>query len=119
MCWSGRVIAVTLVQEAVMTNRTFAAALRFSAAVFAALTVQVYTQGEVVDPATKTLPNPNPKVVKNWGELPNGRMWGSTAGGDIGPDGNVWAYDRCGTNTCADSKVDPIVKFDRNTGKLL
>ena len=75
---------------------------------------------DVVDPASKPLPNPNPKVIKNWGELPNGRVWGSTAGVDIDPiDGNVWAYDRCGANTCEGSTVDPVVKFDRQTGKLL
>jgi hypothetical protein len=77
------------------------------------------TQADVVDPASKPLPNPNPKVIKGWGELPNSRTWGNTAGVDIGLDGNVWAYDRCGTNSCADSKVDPIVNFDRATGKLL
>ena len=77
------------------------------------------TQGEVADPASKPLPNPNPKVIKNFGTLPDGRMWGNTAGVDIGPDGQLWAYDRCGTNSCAGSNVDPIVKFDRNSGKLL
>jgi DNA-binding beta-propeller fold protein YncE len=77
------------------------------------------TQGEVADPTTKALPNPNPTVIKGFGMLPDGRVWGSTAGVDIGPDGHVWAYDRCGANTCATSKVDPILKFDRNTGKLL
>ena len=75
---------------------------------------------DVVDPATKNLPNPNSTVIKNWGELPNGRVWGSTAGVDIDPiDGNIWAYDRCGANTCEGSTVDPILKFDRRTGKLL
>ena len=70
--------------------------------------------------ASKPLPNPKPTVIKNWGELPNGRTWGSTAGVDIDPnDGNVWAYDRCGANTCEGSSVDPVVKFDRKTGKLL
>ena len=81
--------------------------------------VTAFTQGEVADPAIKPLPNPNPKVVKNFGALPDGRVWGNTAGVDIGPDGHVWAYDRCGTNSCAGSNVDPIVKFDRNSGKLL
>lgn len=77
------------------------------------------TQNDLVDPASASLPNPNPTVIKGWGELPNGRSWGSTAGVDIGPDGHVWAYDRCGTNSCADSSVDPIVKFDRTSGRPL
>src|ERR1700682_6139412 len=63
------------------------------------------------------LPNPY-RTVTNWAQLPDGRKWGSTAGVDIGPDGNVWAYDRCGANNCGDSKLDPIVEFD-TSGKLL
>ena len=90
-----------------------------SAAVLTLAGNRAFTQGEVVDPSTKPLPNPNPVVIKNWGPLPDGRTWGSTAGVDIGPDGHVWAYDRCGQNTCIDSKVDPILKFDRKTGKVL
>jgi sugar lactone lactonase YvrE len=78
-----------------------------------------YTQAVVTDPAKNPLPNPNPTLIKNWGALPDGRTWGSTAGVDIGPDGHVWAYDRCGANTCAGSSLAPIVKFDRSTGKLL
>src|SRR6478609_5032333 len=43
------------------------------------------------------LPNPAPNVTRNWGQLPAGRSWGTTAGIDIDPsDGNVWAYERCG-----------------------
>jgi hypothetical protein len=78
-----------------------------------------YTQGEVVDPSKNNLPNPNPRVIKNWGMLSDGRMWGSTAGVDLGPDGHIWAYDRCGTNTCEGSNVSPILKFDRSSGRLL
>jgi hypothetical protein len=38
------------------------------------------------------LPNPAPNVTRNWGQLPAGRKWGTTAGIDIDPtDGNVWA----------------------------
>ena len=44
------------------------------------------------------LPNPNPEVIVQWAALPDGRTWGSTAGIDIGPDGHVWTYDRCGAN---------------------
>lgn len=87
--------------------------------VFSLLGALVSTQADITDPAAKPLPNPNPVVTKGWGELPEGRTWGSTAGVDIGPDGHIWAYDRCGKNTCADSKLDSILKFDRNTGKLL
>ncbi len=39
------------------------------------------------------LPNPY-KTVTGWAQLPDGRKWGSTAGIDIGPDGNIWAYER-------------------------
>jgi len=73
-------------------------------------------------------PNPAPTVVSNWGELPAGREWGSTAGIDIDPtDGHVWAYERCGASAfgggvpvnCDSNPVDPIFKFDRNTGEVL
>jgi hypothetical protein len=68
----------------------------------------------VLDPAVKPLPNPTPTIVKEWGPLPSGRMWGSSAGVDIGPDGHVWAYDRCGAfdvaaGACDTSTVDPIL----------
>jgi DNA-binding beta-propeller fold protein YncE len=74
------------------------------------------------------LRNPTPVVIRNWGELPAGRAWGSTAGIDIDPiDGNVWAYERCGASTfgggvpvnCDTNPVDPIFKFDRHTGEVL
>ncbi|MBT5718734.1 MAG: hypothetical protein HN872_00945 [Gammaproteobacteria bacterium] len=74
------------------------------------------------------LPNPAPVVTQNWGQLPAGRNWGSTAGIDIDPnDGHIWAYERCGAGTfgggtpinCDTNPVDPIFKFDRNTGEVL
>jgi sugar lactone lactonase YvrE len=74
------------------------------------------------------LPNPAPILTQNWGQLPEGREWGSTAGVDIDPfDGNVWAYERCGAGSfgqgtpvnCDNNPVDPIFKFDRNTGEVL
>jgi len=77
---------------------------------------------DVTDPALGNLANPNPTVITNWALLPDGREWGSTAGADIGPDGHVWAYDRCGGGLdggCDTNLVDPIVKYDRNTGELL
>ena len=73
------------------------------------------------------IPNPAPNVTENWGELPEGRGWGSTAGVDIDPnDGHIWAYERCGASSfgpgslnCENNLVDPIFKFDRNTGEVL
>ena len=87
-------------------------------------------------PATKVgnpitgegLPNPAPVVTRNWGQLPAGRKWGSSAGVDIDPkDGHIWAYERCGAGdfgagapvTCDSNPVDPVFKFDRHTGKVL
>src|SRR5580765_2776230 len=73
------------------------------------------------------LPNPAPIVTPNWGQLPAGRKWGTTAGIDIDPtDGNVWAYERCGAGTagggpvdCDNTPLDPIFKFDRKSGAVL
>ena len=45
------------------------------------------------------LPNPYQPGVRNWATHPDGRAWGSTAGIDIGPKGEIWAIDRCGANT--------------------
>jgi sugar lactone lactonase YvrE len=78
-----------------------------------------YMQTDIVDPAKNTLPNPNPTVIRNWGALPDGRIWGNTAGVDIGLDGNIWAYDRCGSNSCDGSNLPSVFKFDRSSGKLL
>ncbi|MEX2049238.1 MAG: peptidyl-alpha-hydroxyglycine alpha-amidating lyase family protein [Gemmatimonadota bacterium] len=72
-------------------------------------------------------PNPNPNRIGSWATLPPGRQWGSTAGIDIDPtDGHVWAYERCASGSaggpginCDSNPVDPIFKFDRNTGETL
>ena len=64
------------------------------------------------------LPNPY-ETVRNWGTLPNGRTWGSVSAIHVDADGkHIWAGDRCGTNSCAGSAVDPIVKLDP-TGKVV
>lgn len=83
----------------------------------------VSAQSSSVDPASQKLPNPNPVVTKGWGPLPDGRTWGSSAGLDVGPDGHIWSYDRCGavalTGGCDTNNVNPILKLDRVTGKVL
>jgi len=74
------------------------------------------------------LVNPTTSVVTNWGDLPEGREWGTTAGVDVDPhDGHIWAYERCGAGSfgdgepvnCETNPVPPVFKFDRNTGKVL
>lgn len=72
--------------------------------------------------ARNNLPNPYLPGV-SWGLLPDGRKWGSTAGIAVGPDGNIWAIDRCGAHgsrgtNCAGSPLDPILEFDPS-GKFL
>lgn len=93
--------------------------LALSAAAFVLLVVRGATQGDVLDPASSGLPNPAPVVTLNWGHLPDGRKWGVSGAVDIGPDGHVWTYDRCGANTCVGSALDPILEFDQRTGTLL
>ena len=63
---------------------------------------------------------PNPyRTVENYFKLPAGRTWGSTCAVEIDKDGtSIWVGERCGANSCLDSNLDPILKFDA-TGKLV
>jgi NHL repeat len=45
-------------------------------------------------------------------KLPPGRTMGSSSAVAIDHQGHVWVADRCGTNSCADSALDPIMEFD-------
>jgi DNA-binding beta-propeller fold protein YncE len=96
-----------------------------------ALAAEQSAGAKIANPITgEGLPNPTPKVTKNWGQLPAGRTWGTSAGIDIDPkDGHIWAYERCGAGAaggagggpvdCDNNPVDPVFKFDRNTGAVL
>ena len=61
---------------------------------------------------------------QQWGELPNGRTWGSSSGVYPHRDnsgaltGNIWVFERCGGGNCLDSDLDPIMLFDLD-GKLI
>ena len=86
------------------------------------------TEMAVGNPITgEGLPNPNPTVMANWGERPGNREWGSSAGIEIDPtDGHIWAYERCGSGSaggpgvnCDTNRVDPVYKYDRNSGKVI
>jgi DNA-binding beta-propeller fold protein YncE len=74
--------------------------------------------------ARNDLPNPYEAGV-DWGQLPAGRKWGSTASVTTAPDGTIWVVDRCGNSgaggtTCggASAGVNPIFQFEPS-GKLL
>jgi len=74
--------------------------------------------------ARNDLPNPY-QPGADWGQLPPGRKWGSTASITTAPDGTIWVVDRCGNSgaggtTCggASATVSPIFQFD-TSGKLL
>jgi sugar lactone lactonase YvrE len=76
----------------------------------AGFTSRVFSQTDI-EPVNG-LPNPY-ETIRNWGVLPDGRTWGSTAGVDVDPDGkSIWALDRCGANSCVGSNVPVVVKFD-------
>lgn len=95
-----------------------------------ALAQEGMTAGEDYYPNPITgegIPNPNPNRIGSWATLPEGREWGSTAGIDLDPtDGHIWGYERCASGSaggpginCDTNEVDPIFKFDRNTGEIL
>ncbi len=63
------------------------------------------------------LPNPY-RPVENHFKLAEGRWWGSTSAVDIDIDGrSIWVAERCAANSCAGSKLNPILRFDAS-GRL-
>src|SRR5436309_1461066 len=81
-----------------------------------AIIITALLQGDIQP--TNSLSNPY-TTVKDWAKLPEGRVWGSTSAVEIDKDGkSIWVGERCGTNSCLDSKLDSILHFDQ-TGKLI
>jgi sugar lactone lactonase YvrE len=80
--------------------------LRAAALVLASVGVVAQT------PPVNDLPNPY-KTIENLFRMPEGRAWGSTSAVAVDRDGtSIWVGERCGANSCLDSKLDPILKFD-------
>src|SRR5882672_674426 len=52
------------------------------------------------------------RTVTGWAKMPEGRAWGSTSTLDVDRSGNVWVFERCGDNSCAESSLPPVVQFD-------
>lgn len=74
--------------------------------------------------AQNDLPTPYQPGV-DFGQLPPGRKWGSSASVTTAPDGTIWVVDRCGVSgaggtTCAgpNAGIAPIFQFD-TSGRLL
>jgi streptogramin lyase len=65
----------------------------------------------------KGLRDPYDAPIAHWGTLPDGRTWGSTAGIEIGPRGEIWAIERCGANSCEDSTLPPVHRLDLATAR--
>ncbi len=67
--------------------------------------------------ALPNLPNPY-RTVENIVTMPTGRTMGSTNAINVDAKGDIWVFERCGVNSCAESTLDPILQFDPS-GKLL
>jgi len=92
--------------------RSMARSVSFAAIAFSGLSAIAAAQATMAP--VNDLPNPY-KTVTDWAKLPSGRTWGSTSAVDIDRDGkSIWMAERCGTNSCATSTLDPVMKFDEN-----
>jgi DNA-binding beta-propeller fold protein YncE len=84
--------------------------LVFAAALGAAVLVTQTAFAQASYPCVNDAPDPYQRGT-SFAPLPDGRNWGSTAGVTVAADGTIWAYDRCGANSCAGSALDPIIAF--------
>ena len=80
------------------------------AAALAALTIA---------PAFAELPNPYQAPERRWAKLPDGTPWGTSAGVEIGPKGEIWAIDRCAGTSCDGSSRAAMHSIDVKTGKAM
>jgi DNA-binding beta-propeller fold protein YncE len=78
------------------------------------LLVPAWRQAPPQQTATASVALPNPyRTIDRWGTLPAGRTWGGVTAVDIDRDGrSVWVLERCGTMSCADSTLAPILELD-------
>ncbi|MEZ5528318.1 MAG: hypothetical protein R3F26_12445, partial [Gammaproteobacteria bacterium] len=70
-------------------------------------------------PAGSFIPNPYVRSESAFGNLPQGRQWGSASAIHYAGDGMIWVAERCGGNrgpgSCEDSPdVAPILLLDRD-----
>lgn len=85
--------------------------LRFRATFVAALAITACAA--VAAQAQMIASNPY-LAVDGWGKLPDGRTWGAVSAVYPAQDGkHIWVAERCGTNLCVESDVDPVMLFDQ------
>ncbi len=91
-----------------------------AAVAIAATLVVVAVRAVAQAPAAPTNDAPNPyQAVENYFKMPDGRTWGSTSAVDIDRDGrSIWIAERCGANSCLNSNLDVVLRFDAS-GKLV
>lgn len=58
------------------------------------------------------------RMTDNWGQLPDGVVWGQIISVEVDDQGNVYAFHRCSSNTCIDRTEPPLLKFN-GSGELL
>ena len=85
-----------------------------------AATVAITAGGQAPGNQNLELPKlPNPyHTAYDIVRMPAGRKMGSTNAINVDAKGNIWVFERCGANTCAESTVDPILEFDPS-GQLI
>jgi DNA-binding beta-propeller fold protein YncE len=88
------------------------------AAILASSAGAAFAQSSYPPPNLNDVPNPY-RTILSWGQLPDGRKWGATSGVAVGPDGNIWTYERCGSDNCGGSDADPVLELDQKTGVVL
>jgi sugar lactone lactonase YvrE len=92
---------------------------KMTIAIAAAFAISIATaQAQAPSAPTNDAPNPY-QTVENYFKMPEGRTWGATSAVDIDKDGrSIWVAERCGANSCLNSKLDVVLKFDAS-GKLV
>jgi sugar lactone lactonase YvrE len=76
----------------------------------------------VYGPIAYSNDRPNPYTrLEPWGEAPPGNNgeWAAVIGAEGGPDGVLYIFHRCQSNSCVGRSEPPLVKLDPRTGKRL
>jgi NHL repeat len=80
--------------------------------------VAIMPWGNRIEAQSKVPINPPYRIIAAWPQVPASLKLGAVPGIQIGPDGNIYAFHRCGADSCVGSSDPTILKFDRS-GKLL